>query len=185
MVTAATWIQSVSRSDGGSAPRDDLYSPERQRRPGHRWAPETDPQWGPRHLDGHQDKTTGTSWVLCTIWLCCSMEQPAGSPGQRRTCPPTEPVFSSFCHRWSFGSLPLSTLACLVGDTSFPAISSTWLHRYCLNWTELDDDHWIQWWTAFNSKLSVYYCPFALLIHYFPIWYCKAALTICIVKSAI
>ncbi len=28
-------IQSVSRSDGGSAPRDDLYSPERQRRPGH------------------------------------------------------------------------------------------------------------------------------------------------------
>ncbi len=37
--------------------------------------------------------------------------------------------------------------------------------------------HWIQWWTAFNWKLSVYYCPFALLIHYFPIWYCKAALT--------
>ncbi len=31
-------------------------------------------------------------------------------------------------------------LACLVGDTSFPAISSTWLHRYYLNWTELDDD---------------------------------------------
>ncbi len=37
--------------------------------------------------------------------------------------------FSSFCHRWSFGSLPLSPLACLVGDTSFPAISSTWLNR--------------------------------------------------------
>ncbi len=37
--------------------------------------------------------------------------------------------------------------------------------------------HWIQWWTAFNWKFSVYYCPFALLIHYFPIWYCKAALT--------
>ncbi len=34
MVTAATRIQSVSRSDDGSAPRDDLYSPERQRRPG-------------------------------------------------------------------------------------------------------------------------------------------------------
>ncbi len=34
MVTAATRIQSVSRSDGGSAPRDDLYSPECQRRPG-------------------------------------------------------------------------------------------------------------------------------------------------------
>ncbi len=47
--------------------------------------------------------------------------------------------FSPFCHRWSFHSLPLSPLACLVGDTSFPAISSTWLHRYYLNWTELDD----------------------------------------------
>ncbi len=34
MVTTVTWIQSVSRSDGGSAPRDDLYSPEHQRRPG-------------------------------------------------------------------------------------------------------------------------------------------------------
>ncbi len=28
-------IQSVSRSDGGSAPRDDLYSSERQRSLGH------------------------------------------------------------------------------------------------------------------------------------------------------
>ncbi|MGH5062024.1 hypothetical protein ACRFG8_26945, partial [Klebsiella pneumoniae] len=26
-------------------------------------------------------------------------------------------VFSPFCHRGSFGSLPLSPLACLVGDT--------------------------------------------------------------------
>ncbi len=34
-VTVATQIQTVSRSDGGSAPRDDLYSPEHQRRPGH------------------------------------------------------------------------------------------------------------------------------------------------------
>ncbi|XP_058626682.1 uncharacterized protein LOC131537338 isoform X2 [Onychostoma macrolepis] len=32
--TSATQIQSVSRSDGGLAPRDDLYSPERQRRSG-------------------------------------------------------------------------------------------------------------------------------------------------------
>ncbi|XP_058653214.1 uncharacterized protein LOC131552973 isoform X2 [Onychostoma macrolepis] len=35
MVTEVTRIQSISRPDGGSAPRDDLYSPERQRRPGH------------------------------------------------------------------------------------------------------------------------------------------------------
>ncbi len=37
-----------TRSDGGSAPRDDLYSPERQRRPGHldepqRQTPSEDP----------------------------------------------------------------------------------------------------------------------------------------------
>ncbi|KAL0199251.1 hypothetical protein M9458_007791 [Cirrhinus mrigala] len=32
-VTAVLQIQSVSRPDGGSAPRDDLYSPECQRRP--------------------------------------------------------------------------------------------------------------------------------------------------------
>ncbi len=37
-------------------------------------------------------------------------------------------VFCPFGHRWSFGSLPLSPLVCLVGDTSFPAISSR-----CLN----------------------------------------------------
>ncbi len=49
--------------------------------------------------------------------------------------------FSSFCHRWSFGSLPLSPLACLVGESSFPEISPTWLHRYYLNWTELDNGH--------------------------------------------
>ncbi len=36
-----------------------------------RWAPETDPQWGPRHLDSHRENITGTSGAL-TIWLCCS-----------------------------------------------------------------------------------------------------------------
>ncbi len=43
-----------------------------------------------------------------------------------------------------------------------------------LNWAG-QWHHWIQWWTASNWKLSV--CPFALLTHYFPVWYCKAALT--------
>ncbi len=27
----------------------------------HRWAPETDAQWRPCHLDSHQEKTPGTS----------------------------------------------------------------------------------------------------------------------------
>ncbi len=58
-----------------------------------RWAPETDPQWGPRHLDSHREKTTGTSWAL-TIWLCSSWNWTAVSSCQRRNGPPTEPGFS-------------------------------------------------------------------------------------------
>ncbi len=57
------------------------------------------------------------------------LEQATGSSGQRGLAPRlslvSPKVFSPFCHRWSFRSLPLSPLACLVGDTSFPAISST------------------------------------------------------------
>ncbi len=37
----------------------------------HRWAPETNLQWEPRHLDIHRGKTPGTSGPL-TLWLCCS-----------------------------------------------------------------------------------------------------------------
>ncbi len=41
-------VTAVTRSDGGSAPRDDLYSPECQQRPGHldepqRQTPSEDP----------------------------------------------------------------------------------------------------------------------------------------------
>ncbi len=58
------------------------------------------------------------------------LEQTTGSSGRRGTGPLTEPGFSqgfllhSVTDR-SFGSLPLSPLACLVGDTAFPAISLT------------------------------------------------------------
>ncbi len=118
-----------------------------------RWAPETDPQWGPRHLDSHREKTTGTSGALTLTLL--QLEQTTGVSGQRGTAPPrlslvSPKVFSPFCHWWSFGSLPLSPLACLVGDTSFPAISPTWLHRYYLNWTELDNDI-----TEFNNEMPL------------------------------
>ncbi len=109
-------------------------------------APETDPQWRPCLLDGHRDKTTGTRWVLCTTcWFVWPEEN--WPPDWAWFLPR---FFSPFCHRWRFGSLPLSPLACLVGDTSFPAISSTWLHRYYLNWTELDDDI-----TGFNDELPL------------------------------
>ncbi len=65
------------------------------------------------------------------------LEQTASLSGQRGTGPPTEPGFSQafFLHSVTDGVL----VTCLVGDTSFPAISSTLLHRYYLNWTELDD----------------------------------------------
>ncbi len=77
-------IQSESRSDGGSATRQPLqpWTSAETRTP--RWAPETDSQWGPRHLDSHRDKTTGTRWVLYTIWLCCSWNKLLVSSGQRR-----------------------------------------------------------------------------------------------------
>ncbi len=114
-------VTAFTRSDGGSAPRDDLYSPERQWRPGHldepqRQIPSEDPVT--RQPSG-QDLGNQMS---PPIWLCSSWNWTAVSSGQRRNGPPTEPgfsqgFFSPFCHQWSFGSLPLSPLACLVGDT--------------------------------------------------------------------
>ncbi len=130
------------------------------------WVPETDAQWGHRHLDSHREKTTGTSGAL-TIWLFCSWNKLlvclAGGELAPRLSLVSPKVFSPFHHRLSFGSLPLSPLACLVGDTSFPAISQTWLHRYYLNWTELDDAI-----TKFNNEmLSIENVMFNLVIlHY-------------------
>ncbi len=86
-------------------------------------------------------------------------------------------VFSLFCHRWSFGSLPLSPLACLVGESSFPAKSSTWLHRYYLNWTELDNPI-----TKFNNEMpsAENWMLNLVILHYwhtiFLFWYCAVAL---------
>ncbi len=59
-------------------------------------------------------------------------------------------VFFSILSSMEFGSLPRSPLACLVGDTSFPAILSTWLNRNYLNWTELDNAI-----TEFNNEMSL------------------------------
>uniref|UniRef100_A0A9J7Z0Z0 Sarcoglycan, delta (dystrophin-associated glycoprotein) n=1 Tax=Cyprinus carpio carpio TaxID=630221 RepID=A0A9J7Z0Z0_CYPCA len=56
-VTAVTRIQYVSSPDGGSAPRKDLYSPERQRRPG--LEPQIQIPCKDFVSDDHRDKTTG------------------------------------------------------------------------------------------------------------------------------
>ncbi len=132
----------------------------------HRWAPETDLQWGPRHLDGHREKTSGIRWVLYTIWLCCSWN---------RLSLVSPKVFSPFCHRWIFASLPLSPLACLVGTLHFQRYCRLLLPNYCrhLNWTELDDAI-----TEFNNEMPLtvnwvfnlfLHNHFTLLTHYFTI----------------
>ncbi len=109
------------------------------------------------------------------------LEQTAGSSSQRGTGLPTEAGFSQgffsiLSPMGSFGSLPLSPLACFVGDTSFPAISSTWSHRYYLNWIELDDTI-----TKFNNEIETENCVFILVILYywhtiFLFWYYAVAL---------
>ncbi len=91
----------------------------------------------PRHPSG---KDPWNQWTTYTLTLL-QLEQTTDSSGRMGTGPPTEPGFSQGFFSIlspSFRSLPLSPLACLVGDTSFPAQSSTWLHRY-LNWTKLDN----------------------------------------------
>ncbi len=52
--------------------------------------------------------------------------------------------------------------SCLVGDTSFPAMSSTSLHSNFFNWTELDDDI-----TEFNNEMpSAENLVFKGLVHF-------------------
>ncbi len=147
-----------------------------------RWAPETDPLQRPRW---HQDKTTGTRQVLCSVWPVLQPRikpRHAGFVWPEENCPPTVPGFSqgfllSFCHRWSFGSLPLSPLACLFGDTWL--IAQTLLEESWTGWCQ----HWITNELTLTGKM-ICYCPLALLTNYFPVWLCKAALTISIVQSA-
>ncbi len=97
----------------------------------------------PRHPSGKDPGTSGT----LILWLWCSWNKLLVRLAPRLSLVSPK-VFSPFCHRWSFGSLPLSPLACLVGESSFPAKSSTWLNRYYLNWTELDDGI-----TKFNNEM--------------------------------
>ncbi len=142
----------------------------------------------PRHPSG---KDLGNQ-LSPPIWLCSSWNWTAVSSGQRRNGPPTEPGFSQgfFLRSVTNGvlvPLPLSPLACLVGDTSFPAISSTWLKQK-LFWTELS---WTMTSLNINNEMPLTEIEcFNLVIlhywHYFPILIlCSCFVTICIVKSAI
>ncbi len=120
-------------------------------------------------------------WTTYNMILL-QLEQTTGLSGRRGTGPPTEPGFS----QGFFSILSPMEFWFLATDTSFPAISSTSLHRYYLNWTELDDAI-----TKFNNEMpSAEYWVLNLDIlrywHNFPILIlCSCFVTICIVKSAI
>ncbi len=86
MIIAGQQIQSVSRSDGGSSPRDDLYSSECQRRSGHQMSPrDRSPvrTSSPRQPSG---KDHWNQWSPYTLNLL-QLEQTTGSSGQRGTGP--------------------------------------------------------------------------------------------------
>ncbi len=111
-----------SAINGGSAPRDNLYSPDRQRSLGHIDEPQRQISSEELAIGKRQPlgKDPWNQWTTYTLTLL-QLEQTTGSSGQRGTGPRlslvSPKVFSPFCHRWSFRCLPLSPLACLVGDT--------------------------------------------------------------------
>ncbi len=93
----------------------------------------------PRQSSG---KDPWNQWITYTLTLL-QLEQTTGLSGQRGTGPPTEPGFSQ-----GFFSILSPMEFWLVGESSFPAKSSTWLHRFYLNWTELDNAI-----TKFNNEM--------------------------------
>ncbi len=115
-----------------------------------------------------------------------SSAQPDGSSG-----PPTEPGFTQGFFFSILSPMQFWFLAAVVSGLlswghfiSSDIVDLIAQILFKLNWAGWWN-HSIQWWTASNWKLSVYYCPFALLTHYFPIWYCKAALTQSVLLKAL
>ncbi len=87
-------VTAVTRSDGGSAPRDDLYSPERQRRPGHldepqRQTPSEDPvtKTAIRKRPREPVEPLQSDFAAVGIELLCRL-------AREEMAPPTEPGFS-------------------------------------------------------------------------------------------
>ncbi len=102
----------------------------------------------PRHPSG---KDPWNQWTTYTLTLL-QLEQTTDSSGRRGTGPPTKPGFSqgffSILSPMEFSFLAAVASGLLSWDTSFPAHSSTWLHRYYLNWTKLDNAI-----TKFNNEM--------------------------------
>ncbi len=133
---------------------------------------------------GNQFEPSNLTFAAVGIELLCRL-------ARGEMAPPTEPGFSQgfFLRSVTNGVLVpccCRLWACLVGDTSFPAISLTWLNRNFLNWTELDDAI-----TEFNNEMPltenwVFNLVIYMIDTIFPILIlCSCFVTICIVKSAI
>ncbi len=91
-----------------------------------RWQEGNSPSFEAQQDMGRLNKTVHSSrklycFQMDTSFLSAALRQrrDAGGP---TSCHHATIVWTK---RWSFRSLPLSPLACLVGDTSFPAQSST------------------------------------------------------------
>ncbi len=114
----------------------------------HRWAPETDLQWGPRHLDIHRGKTPGTSGPL-TLWLCCSWNKLLiRLAGGELTEPGFSQGFFSILSPMEFSFLAAVASGLLSWGHFISSTIIDWLHRYYLNWTKLDNAI-----TKFNNEM--------------------------------
>ncbi len=139
-------MQSVYRS----SPRDDLYSPERQQRPGHLDEPrDRSPVRTtlPRQPSG---KDHWNQWSPYNLTLL-QLEQTTGSSGQRGTGPPTEPGFFqgffSILSPMEFWFLAVVASG-LLSWGHFISSDIVDLIAYYLNLTELDDAI-----TKFNNEM--------------------------------
>ncbi len=109
--------QSVSGSDGGSAPGDDFCGP------GHRWRRDT---WmSPGDISPGNTSTKNTIKLKLhniiivrncnNIKIFCGFCLARGEMAPQLSLVSPKFFFSLFCHRGSFGSLPLSVLAKFYG----------------------------------------------------------------------
>ncbi len=132
----------------------------------------------PRHPSG---KDPWNQWTTYNLTLLQPGLKLLVHLAGRGTAPPTEPGFSqgffSVLSPMEFWFLAAVASGLLSLGHFIPATSPTWLHRYYLNWTELDDAI-----TKFNNEMPLaenwVFNP--VILHYwhtiFLFWYCAVAL---------
>ncbi len=102
----------------------------------------------PRHPSG---KDPWNQWTTYTLTLL-QLEQTTDSSGRRGTGPPTEPGFSqgffSILSPMEFSFLAAVASGLLSWGHFISSTIIDWLHRYYLNWTELDNAI-----TKFNNEM--------------------------------